>query len=48
MQAYTTALKPDDTRMLLSPNSEFFRYFEDPNGRMKGAPAPAAPAAPKQ
>lgn len=48
MQAYTTALKPDDTRMLLSPNSEFFRYFEDPNGRMKGAPPPAAPAAPNQ
>jgi membrane protease subunit HflC len=41
MQAYTTALKPEDTRMLLSPKSEFFRYFEDPNGRV-------APAAPKQ
>lgn len=41
MQAYTTALKPDDTRMLLSPKSEFFRYFEDPNGRV-------TPAAPKQ
>ncbi|MBS0251820.1 MAG: protease modulator HflC [Proteobacteria bacterium] len=40
MQAYTTALKPGDTRMLLSPNSEFFRYFEDPNGK---APAAAAP-----
>ncbi|MFA5956687.1 protease modulator HflC [Hyphomicrobium sp.] len=41
MQAYTAALKPEDTRMLLSPNSEFFRYFEDPNGK---APVAAAPA----
>lgn len=41
MQAYSKALKPNDTRMLLSPNSEFFRYFEDPNGK---ATAPAAPA----
>ena len=45
MQAYTQSLKPGDTRMLLSPDSEFFRYFEDPLGR-KGAPA--APAAPPQ
>jgi membrane protease subunit HflC len=35
MQAYTQALKPGDTRMLLSPESEFFRYFEDPMG-LKG------------
>jgi membrane protease subunit HflC len=40
MQAYTTALKPGDTRMLLSPNSEFFRYFEDPNGKPPTAAAP--------
>lgn len=33
MQAYTQALKPGDTRMLLSPDSEFFRYFEDPLGQ---------------
>lgn len=37
MQAYTTALKPGETRMLLSPNSEFFRYFEDPNGKPPAA-----------
>ncbi|MEQ1715167.1 MAG: protease modulator HflC [Hyphomicrobium sp.] len=45
MQAYTQALKPGETRMLLSPDSEFFRYFQDPMGR-KPAPggAPAAPA----
>ena len=39
MQAYTTAIKPEDTRLLLSPSSDFFRYFEDPNGRSKTAPA---------
>jgi membrane protease subunit HflC len=33
MQAYTEAIKPGETRMLLSPDSEFFRYFQDPNGR---------------
>lgn len=40
MQAYTAALKPGETRMLLSPDSDFFRYFEDPNGRAPAAPAP--------
>lgn len=43
MQAYTSAIKPDDTRMLLSPDSEFFRYFQDPNGKAPAAsPAPFA------
>ena len=46
MQAYEQALKPGDTRMLLSPDSEFFRYFQDPlgrqpNGTTVGAPTPA-------
>jgi membrane protease subunit HflC len=27
MQAYEAGLKPSDTRMLLRPDSEFFRYF---------------------
>jgi membrane protease subunit HflC len=48
MQAYTTAIKPDDTRLLLSPNSDFFRYFEDPHGRSKSAPAEPGSAAPAQ
>jgi modulator of FtsH protease HflC len=30
MQAYEQGMKPGDTRMLLSPDSEFFRYFTDP------------------
>lgn len=33
MQAYETALKPGETRLVLSPNSNFLRYFSDPSGR---------------
>ena len=33
MQAYETGLKSSDTRLLLSPNTEFFRYFNNPAGR---------------
>ena len=29
MQAYQEALSGDDTTMVLSPDSEFFRYFGD-------------------
>ncbi|MGU9978707.1 protease modulator HflC [Phreatobacter sp. HK31-P] len=46
MQAYEQSLKQGDTRMVLSPNSDFFRYFGDPSGRRSGARAPAAPSAP--
>ncbi len=35
MQAYTEAIKPSETRMLLSPDSEFFRYFNDPSGKSR-------------
>jgi len=42
MQAYETGLKPNDTRLLLKPDSNFFRYFNNPTGAP--APAPAAPA----
>ena len=48
MQAYTTAIKPDDTRLLLSPSSDFFRYFEDPHGHSKSAPAEPGSVAPAQ
>jgi membrane protease subunit HflC len=37
MQAYEQGIKANDTRMLLSPDSEFFRYFTSPTG---AAPAP--------
>jgi modulator of FtsH protease HflC len=39
MQAYEAGLKPGDTRLLLSPNSEFLRYFNNPNGN-RGAQGP--------
>ncbi|MFN3743249.1 MAG: protease modulator HflC [Hyphomicrobiaceae bacterium] len=32
MQAYEQGIKAGDTRMLLSPDSEFFRYFTNPSG----------------
>ena len=38
MQAYETGFKSGDTRMLLSPDSEFFRYFTNPLGGMAGKP----------
>jgi len=33
MQAYETGLRHNDTRMVLKPNSDFFRYFIDPTGK---------------
>jgi membrane protease subunit HflC len=42
MQAYETAIKAGDTRMLLSPDSEFFRYFNTPSGN-SGSAAGAQP-----
>jgi membrane protease subunit HflC len=41
MQAYEAALKSSDTRLVLKPDTNFFRYFNDPSGK----PRPAAPAA---
>jgi membrane protease subunit HflC len=32
MQAYEQGIKAGDTRMLLSPDSEFFKYFANPSG----------------
>ncbi len=32
MQAYEEGLKSSDTRLVISPNSEFFRYFGNPTG----------------
>jgi membrane protease subunit HflC len=36
MQAYEAGMKHNDTRMLLRPDSEFFRYFVDPSGKTPG------------
>src|SRR5437762_8129268 len=37
MQAYESGLRHNDTRMLLKPDSEFFRFFTDPMGKGGGA-----------
>jgi modulator of FtsH protease HflC len=47
MQAYETGLGHRDTRMVLRPDSDFFKYFVDPAGKAQNnnnkdaAPAPA-------
>ncbi|ANK80485.1 MAG: HflC protein [Rhizobiales bacterium NRL2] len=41
LQAYRQSLKGDDTTMVLSPTSEFFRYFEDISVVDPDAPPPA-------
>ncbi|MCU4180705.1 protease modulator HflC [Bosea sp. BH3] len=50
MQAYEASIKPGDTRMVLSPDSPFFRFFNGPTAQRDGgaaatpsAPAPARP-----
>lgn len=45
MRAYQSSLAAGGTTMLVSPNSQFFKYFNDPNGRT--APPLAAPVAPE-
>jgi membrane protease subunit HflC len=37
MQAYEQGLKSGDTRLILSPDSEFFRYFGNSTGQPSGA-----------
>jgi len=49
MRAYETALKPGNTRFVLTPDSAFFRYFGDVTPKVPlpgGAPAAAATAPP--
>ncbi len=44
MQAYQSALRPDRTKLVLSPDSDFFRFFNSPDGKT-GAAAATPPAA---
>jgi membrane protease subunit HflC len=44
MQAYENGLKANDTRLVLKPDSNFFRYFNAPSGKPV-SPSPATPAA---
>jgi modulator of FtsH protease HflC len=56
MQAYEASLRSGDTRLLLKPDTNFFRYFNDPSGKPRanaappvatsGAATPAASATP--
>ncbi len=49
MQAYEAAFKPGETRFLVSPRSEFFRFFSAPESSASAvAAAPPAPAAPQK
>jgi membrane protease subunit HflC len=51
MTAYENGLRSSDTRFLLQPDSDFFRFFGNPSGKPAAAAASAAsappPAAPK-
>jgi modulator of FtsH protease HflC len=53
MQAYERSMQHSDTRLVLRPDSDFFRYFSDPGGKVtdgaatsSGAAAAAAPTPP--
>jgi membrane protease subunit HflC len=40
MQAYEEGLKSNDTRLVITPNTEFFRYFNNPSATAS-TPSPA-------
>jgi membrane protease subunit HflC len=42
MLAYQAGLHGSDTRLVITPDSEFFRYFNNPEGTTPGAAPPAA------
>ncbi len=46
MQAYVTGLKSDNTRLVLAPDSTFFRFLNDPGTGKPPAPPPIASASP--
>jgi membrane protease subunit HflC len=50
MQAYREAFADGNARMVMTPDSEFFRFLRDSTGRngSGSAPAPAAMSAPEQ
>jgi membrane protease subunit HflC len=43
MQAYEEGLKAEDTRLVITPDSEFFKYFNSPGGSTAQAPAAQQP-----
>jgi membrane protease subunit HflC len=46
MQAYEASIKPGDTRMVLSPDTPFFRFFNGPQGQRDAGATTTVPAAP--
>jgi membrane protease subunit HflC len=46
MQAYEAGLKANDTRLLLKPDSDFFRYFSTPSGHPPSSSATPNPPSP--
>jgi modulator of FtsH protease HflC len=44
MQAYDRSLARSDTRLVLRPDSNFFRYFGDPSGKSAADGAAVLPA----
>jgi membrane protease subunit HflC len=45
MQAYEAGMRHNDTRMVLQPDTEFFRYFVDPSGKRPDGASQAPPPA---
>ena len=46
MQAYEASIKPGDTRMVLSPDTPFFRFFNGPQAQRDAGATTTVPAAP--
>jgi membrane protease subunit HflC len=46
MQAYEASIKPGDTRLVLSPDTPFFRFFNGPQAQRDAGATPPVPAAP--
>jgi membrane protease subunit HflC len=44
MQAYEAGLRATDTRLVLRPDSDFFKYFGNPTGKEMPKEAPKSPA----
>jgi membrane protease subunit HflC len=43
MQAYVSGLGGGDTRLVITPDSEFFRFFNDATGKVMASPPPSPP-----
>jgi membrane protease subunit HflC len=45
MQAYEASMKHGDTRLVLKPDTNFFRFFNDPSGKPRSSGSGTPPAA---